>query len=34
MMLMPTEKTKKKTVVIVGDSIIRNVPSHSLNQSL
>ena len=34
MMLTPTEKTKKKTVVIVGDSIIRNVPSHSLNQSL
>ena len=30
----PTEKTKKKTVVIVGDSIVRNVPSRSLNQSL
>ena len=31
---MPTEKTKKKTVVIVGDSIVRHVPSCSLNQSL
>ena len=31
---MPTEKTKKKTVVIVGDSIVRNVHSRSLNQSL
>ena len=31
---MPTEKTKKKTVVIVGDSIVRNVPSRNLNQSL
>ena len=30
----PTEKTKKKTVVIVGDSTVRNVPSSSLNQSL
>ena len=30
----PTEKTKKKTVVIVGDSIVRNVPSRSLKQSL
>ena len=30
----PTEKTKKKTVVIVGDAIVRNVPSRSLNQSL
>ena len=30
----PTEKTKKKTVVIVGDSIVRNVPSRSLNESL
>ena len=30
----PTEKTKKKTVVIVGDSTVRNVPSRSLNQSL
>ena len=30
----PTEKTNKKTVVIVGDSIVRNVPSRSLNQSL
>ena len=30
----PTKKTKKKTVVIVGDSIVRNVPSRSLNQSL
>ena len=30
----PTEKTKKKTVVIVGDSIVRNVPNRSLNQSL
>ena len=29
-----TEKRKKKTVVIVGDSIVRNVPSRSLNQSL
>ena len=29
-----TEKGKKKTVVIVGDSIVRNVPSRSLNQSL
>ena len=29
-----TEKTKKKTFVIVGDSIVRNVPSRSLNQSL
>ena len=29
----PTEKTKKKTVVIVGDSIVRNVHSRSLNQS-
>ena len=29
----PTDKTKKKTVVIVGDSIVRNVPSRSLNQS-
>ena len=27
----PTEKAKKKTVVIVGDSIVRNVPSRSLN---
>ena len=32
--VMPTEKTKKKTVVIVSDSIVRNVPSRSLNQSL
>ena len=32
--VMPTEKTKKKTVVIVGDSIVRNVPSRSLNQFL
>ena len=31
---MPTEKTKQKTVVIVGDSIVRHVPSCSLNQSL
>ena len=30
----PTEKTKKKTVVIVGDSIVRNEHSRSLNQSL
>ena len=30
----PTEKTKKKTVVTVGDSIVRNVPSRSLNQFL
>ena len=30
----PTEKTKKKAVVTVGDSIVRNVPSRSLNQSL
>ena len=29
----PTKKTKTKTVVIVGDSIVRNVPSRSLNQS-
>ena len=27
----PTEKTKKKTAVIVGDSIVRNVHSRSLN---
>ena len=32
--IRPTEKTKKKTVVIVGDSIVRNIPSRSLNQSL
>ena len=32
--ITPTEKTKKKTVVIVGDSIVRNVPSRNLNQSL
>ena len=30
----PIKKTKKKTVVIVGNSIVPNVPSHSLNQSL
>ena len=30
----PTEKTKKKTVVIVGDSIVQSVHSRSLNQSL
>ena len=30
----PTEKTKKKTAAKVGDSIVRNVPSRSLNQSL
>ena len=30
----PTDKTRKKTVVIVGDSIVRNVPNRSLNQSL
>ena len=29
--MTPTEKTKMKTVAIVGDSIVRNVPSHSLN---
>ena len=28
-----TEKSNKKTVAIVGDSIVRNVPSRSLNQS-
>ena len=27
--MTPTEKTKKKTVIIVGDSIVRNVPSRS-----
>ena len=32
--ITPAEKTKKKTVVIVGDSIVRNVRSRSLNQSL
>ena len=32
--ITPTEKTKKKTVVIVVDSIVQNVPSRSLNQSL
>ena len=30
----PTEKTKKKAAVIVGDSIVRNVHSRSLNLSL
>ena len=30
----PTDKSRKKTVVIVGDSIVRNVPNRSLNQSL
>ena len=30
----PAAKTKKKTVVIVGDSIVQNVPNRSLNQSL
>ena len=30
----PTEKTKKKTVAKVGDSIVRNVTSRSFNQSL
>ena len=30
----PNEKTKKKTVNIVGDSIVQNVPSHSLKKSL
>ena len=30
----PTEKIKKKTAAKVGDSIVRNVPSRSLNQSL
>ena len=29
--ITPTEKTKIKTIVIVGDSIFRNVPSRSLN---
>ena len=29
----PTKKIKKKTVVIVGDYIVRNVPSRSLNES-
>ena len=32
--LTPTEKTKKKADVIVGDSIVRNAPSRSLTQSL
>ena len=32
--LTPTEKTKKKADIIVGDSIVRNVPSRSLTQSL
>ena len=32
--ITPTEKSKKKTAVIVGDSIVWNVPSRSLNQSL
>ena len=31
---MSTEKSKKKTVVLLGGSIVRNVPSRSLNQSL
>ena len=31
---MTTKKNKNKTVVIVRDSIVRNVPSRSLNQSL
>ena len=30
----PPKSKQKKTVVIVGDSIVRNVPSRSLNQSL
>ena len=32
--ITPAEKTKKKTAVMVGNSINRNVPSRSLNQSL
>ena len=32
--ITPTEKTKKKNCCIVGDSIVQNVPSRSLNQSL
>ena len=31
---MSTKKNKNETVVIVRDSVIRNVPSRSLNQSL
>ena len=34
MMWRLPKKTKKKTVVIVGDSIVQNVPSCSFNQSL
>ena len=31
---MSTKKNKNESVVIVRDSVIRNVPSRSLNQSL
>ena len=30
----PTENNKTKNETIVGDSIVQNVPSHSLNKSL
>ena len=30
----PTKKIKNKTIVIVGESIVQNVSSRSLNQSL
>ena len=32
--ITPAEKIKKKTDVIVGDSIVQNVLSRSLNQSI